>query len=63
MKVAIGSKYQGVPFDRPCLRQMPRHWTLSTENRVPMLQGDFWVAVAIVLAGVFAIVQTVVEAI
>ena len=25
----IGSKYTGPSFDRPALRQMPRHWTLE----------------------------------
>lgn len=29
MKVAIGSKYEGPSWDRPCLRQMPREWQLE----------------------------------
>lgn len=30
-KIEIGSRYQGVPFDRPALRQMPREWIIEEE--------------------------------
>ena len=34
MKIEIGSKYEGPPLDRPCLRQLPRGWVLE-ESREP----------------------------
>ncbi len=57
-KVAIGSKYAGIPFDRPALRQMPRHWTLdlSEPARKP-LSPDAWVAIACVLAVLVGVAQ------
>lgn len=57
-KIKIGSMYQGIPFDRPCIRQLPRHWTLETEKRTVLTPG-FWVGAVTVMAWVFAIVQTV----
>lgn len=30
----IGSKYDGPCFDKPCIRQMPKHWVLE-ESRLP----------------------------
>lgn len=32
-RVEIGSKYDGPCFDKPCLRQLPRHWTLEESKR------------------------------
>lgn len=29
MKIEIGSKYEGPCWDRPALRQLPRHWVLE----------------------------------
>ena len=37
MKVEIGCKYQGPSWDRPALRQLPRHWVLE-ENKVSPVQ-------------------------
>lgn len=33
MKVEIGSKYTGPCWDRPALRQMPRHWVLEETKK------------------------------
>lgn len=57
LKVDIGRNY----WPSPILRQMPRHWTLE-ESRKPAprwwQQSGTWVAVTIVLAWIFAAVQT-----
>lgn len=31
-KVQIGCRYEGIPFDRPCLRRMPAAWTLEEQK-------------------------------
>lgn len=46
-KVLIGSKYEGPCLDRPCLRQMPRGWTL--EESAPVKPR--WWALARQIAG------------
>lgn len=58
-RVVIGSKYQGPPLDRDPLRTLPRGWYLDVEQPKPLLlQGGVWVGISIVLAWVFAIVET-----
>lgn len=47
--VEIGSKYDGPVLDRPCLRQMPREWTLE-ETRVEPIAWERWALVVILLA-------------
>lgn len=51
-KVEIGSRYEGPCYDRPALRQMPRHWVLEEARRRP--STPWWQridrAVAIVVA-------------
>jgi len=58
LKVDIGRNYHPAPI----LRQMPRHWTLE-ESRPPQRywwqDSGSWVAVVIVLAWIFAVVQTI----
>lgn len=63
LKVAIGSKYQGPSFDRPCLRQMPSHWTLEETRKKPrpFLSPDAWVMVAVIVGWLFVVVQTVAQ--
>lgn len=62
MKVLIGSRYTGPAFDRPCLRQMPREWSLATEQRRALdwwTKGDRWIAIACAVLAVVAVVDTV----
>jgi hypothetical protein len=63
LKVAIGSRYEGPAFDRPALRQMPRHWVLEESKPRPrfVMTPDRWVAVAVALGWLFAIAQTVAQ--
>lgn len=35
IKVQIGCRYEGEPWDRPALRQMPRHWVLEETKVSP----------------------------
>lgn len=46
----IGSKYDGPPLDRPCLRAMPKGWVLHVEREPSVL----WPIVGIVVAILFA---------
>ncbi len=50
----IGSRYDGPPLDRPCLRSMPREWSLTVE---PDTYGDTAVMIACAVAAVFAAVS------
>jgi hypothetical protein len=43
MKVEIGSKYEGPSWDRPCLRQMPREWTLEETRKTWWQVIALWV--------------------
>ena len=36
MKVNIGSRYEGIPFDRPSLRQLPRGWVIEEARKIPV---------------------------
>jgi len=57
LKVDIGRNYHPAPI----LRQMPRHWTLEESKPVKprwWQNSGNWVAVVIVLAWIFAAVQT-----
>lgn len=61
LKVAIGSKYSGVPFDRPALRKMPAGWELE-EAKAPWdwnVIGDRCVTAAIWAVGLWALVTIV----
>lgn len=61
MKVAIGSKYNGPALDRPCLRQMPREWTLTTERKKApawWTRGDRAVVIGCALIGAVAVGET-----
>ena len=43
-KVIIGCKYEGPSLDRPCLRRMPREWTLEETKKgwLEVLALYFW---------------------
>ena len=56
-QVQIGSKYDGPCLDKPCLRQMPRHWTLE-ETRPQRVQWERWMTVALVLVLLISCAQT-----
>lgn len=55
LKVIVGSKYQGIPFDRPCLRRMPLYSELHVEK------PEKWVGIVFVLIGLLAFVVVVLE--
>lgn len=65
-KVFIGSKYEGPSLDRPCLRQLPRHWVLSTEEPIRPRwwhKPDAWVGIVCALAYAVLFAQAVAQAI
>jgi hypothetical protein len=49
-KVDIGSKYEGIPFDRPALRRLPRGWVLEETRKTPLFWRAYFVAEALLLA-------------
>ena len=60
-KVAIGSKYEGPSLDRPCLRRMPSHWSLSNakpRRNAWWMFGDRFVAI---VAAVIALIAVGIE--
>ena len=65
-KVEIGSKYDGPCFDKPCLRQMPRHWVLEEaelNRRLSWWQRtDRWVVIIIALLLLIACAQAALRA-
>ena len=44
MKVEIGCKYDGPSLDRPCLRQLPRHWVLEETKESVWIVVARWIA-------------------
>ena len=57
-KVEIGSKYNGPAWDRPCLRQLPRHWQLEEAKKPPTDWGKAG-TVLLWLAGTLAVLQMI----
>lgn len=63
-KVSIGSRYEGPSLDRPCLRQMPKHWTLTDSEparRYWWQDSGKVMALVVVLAYVVLIAQAVAQ--
>ena len=56
MKIEIGSKYDGPCFDKPCLRQMPRHWILE-EARPKPKEPAKWLKIILLVWLILGIVQ------
>ena len=59
-KVNIGCRYDGPAFDRPALRQMPRHWVLEESRPVQRtwLSSGQWLAIVVFVGWLFVIIQT-----
>ena len=55
-KVQIGSRYDGPCFDKPCLRQMPRHWQIE-EAKPPKQEAALWLKVVLLAWLILGLVQ------
>ena len=54
MKPIIGSRYTGVPFDRPCIRQLPSDWHLHIDEPETHWGDVVVIVLAVVIAVLFA---------